>query len=135
MTWVKTQDPSEPIFFILYQNYISLQDGTKKKQVGLILLKFAYLTVEPNREFTITTPRDNFTFQVGHQTAKEEWIALLREYMPTEELTNKEATGPDQPTAQPALLTVPSKSRSIKMALVIIEQSGSTDKKKNKIKK
>jgi len=86
MIWVKPQqDQNEPIFFILFQHYISLQDDQKRKQVGFIILKFAYLTEEDDKTFTITTPRDRFTLQVTHETAKEEWISTLKNRMMSED--------------------------------------------------
>jgi len=116
MIWVKQQEPNEPIFFILFQYYISLQDDQKKKQVGLIVLKLAYLTEGDDKTFTITTPRDRLTLQVTHETAKEEWMSILKKCMSTEEkrITQEEKPEHPLPPATPVPVPVPYKPYKIK---------------------
>jgi len=79
---IKGDRVNENIFLILYPYFISIQDDEKRKQVGFVILKLAFLVDETGTtNFSIHTPRDQFVFQATHETAKLEWIKPITKYM------------------------------------------------------
>jgi hypothetical protein len=53
----------------------------KKKQVDIIVLKFTYLIEEDPVTFKIVTPSKFYLLKLSHETAKSEWITLLKKSM------------------------------------------------------